>query len=119
MKSNRVTADELQGVDAEHQIQMRLLMALQAAIRDQRPATESAEIRYQLTDFCRTHFLSEELLMRLHAYPDYDDHVNEHEQMLDALEGLTDDRSISALSAYLLRHIGDRDAKLHGYLERV
>jgi hypothetical protein len=39
--------------------------------------------------------------------------------MLDALEGLTDDRSISALSAYLLRHIGDRDAKLHGYLERV
>lgn len=119
MMSNKVTPAELQGVDAEHQVQMRLLMALQAAIRDQRPAAETGEIRHQLTDFCRAHFLSEELLMRLHAYPDYDDHVNEHEQMLDALEGLIDDGSISTLSACLLRHIGDRDTKLHSYLERV
>jgi hemerythrin len=64
MNSNKVTATELQGVDAEHQVQMRLLMALQAAIREQRPAAETSEIRFQLTDFCRTHFLSEELLMR-------------------------------------------------------
>ena len=112
-------ANDLQLVDAEHLVQMRLLTALQSAVRDGKPDAESSEIRYQLTDYCRTHFLSEELLMRLYAYPDYDDHVNEHEQMLDALDGLTEPRAIDALSALLVRHIGDRDAKLHGYLSAL
>lgn len=109
-------ANDLQLVDAEHLVQLRLLTALQSAVRDGKPAAEIGEIRHQLTDYCRTHFLSEELLMRLYAYPGYDDHVNEHEQMLDALEGLTEARAIDALSALLLRHIGDRDAKMHAYL---
>lgn len=114
-----VATQELQNVDAEHMVQIRLLNALQSAVREGRPEDAIREIRFQLTDYCRAHFLSEELLMRLYAYPDYDDHVNEHEQMLDALEGLTEARAIDALSALLLRHIGDRDAKLHGYLVAI
>ena len=111
--------NDLRLVDAEHQVQMRLLMALQAAVRESKPEAESTEIRYQLTDYCRAHFLSEELLMRLYAYPDYDDHVNEHERMLDALDELTEAPVIEALAALLLRHIGDRDAKLHNYLSAL
>lgn len=103
-------------VDAEHQVQVRLLKELRSAVAEGR---ETAELRERLADYCRAHFLSEELLMRLHAYPDYDDHVADHEQMLDAIEGLTEAVAIDALSAFLLRHIGQRDARFHGYLQRV
>jgi len=103
-------------VDAEHQVQVRLLTELRQAVSGGKAADE---IRERLADYCRAHFLSEELLMRLHAYPDYDDHIADHEQMLDAIDGLTEPDTIDALSAFLLRHIGERDARFHGYLQRV
>lgn len=109
-------ANDARLVNAEHEVQMRLLSELRKALRDGR---DGRELHTQLTDYCRAHFLSEELLMRLHAYPGYDDHVADHEQMLDALDGLNDPTAIDALSGFLLRHIGDRDAKLHFYLEKV
>lgn len=109
-------ANDARTIDAEHQIQIRLLNELRRALREEQSGNE---LREQLTDYCRAHFLSEELLMRLHAYPGYDDHVADHEQMIDALEGLTTPEQADALAALLLRHIGERDATLHAYLERV
>ena len=109
-------ATDARTIDAEHQVQIQLLNELRRVLRD---GGDAAELRERLTDYCRAHFMSEELLMRLHAYPDYDDHVADHEQMLDALDGLTGAQEVDALAAFLLRHIGGRDAKLHGYLERV
>lgn len=103
-------------IDTEHQVQVRLLAELRQWVVNGKDADA---LRESLADYCRAHFLSEELLMRLHAYPDYDDHVADHEQMLDAISGLRDPVSIDALSAFLLRHIGERDARLHGYLQRI
>ena len=103
-------------VDTEHQVQIRLLTELRRAVASGEDATE---LRERLADYCRAHFLSEELLMRLHAYPDYEDHVADHEQMLDAIGDLDEPTTIEALSAFLLRHIGERDARLHGYLQQV
>ena len=102
--------------DREHQVQLGLLQALCTAARENQDTASLGVILDQLIAYSEAHFMSEELLMRLYAYPDYDDHVNEHEQMLDALDELTEGPAIEALSALLLRHIGDRDAKLHHYL---
>lgn len=119
MSTPSAVADAV-GIDAEHKVQMRLLVKLREAIAAGEGGRAAAdELRERLTDYCRAHFLSEELLMRLHAYPGYDDHVADHEQMLDALDGLTDPAAIDALTSFLLRHIGERDARFHDYLEHV
>lgn len=103
-------------IDAEHQVQIQLLKALREAAAT---GGDVEELQFQLMDYCRVHFLSEELLMRLHAYPDYQDHMAAHEEMVTALEKSIGPDSLDALSAMLMRHIGSYDAKLHEYLEAI
>ena len=81
----------------------------------------------QLAEYSRAHFLSEELLMRLYGYPDFDDHVLDHERMTEWLgeiasrEGERDAMMHAAneLIAVFLRHIGSRDKRLHDFLDEL
>lgn len=111
-------------IDREHQVQVRLMQALAAAIEQ---GGDTAAMLDQLSEYSRAHFLSEELLMRLYAYPDYDDHVLDHERMtewLDEIAARQADRqamahAVSELTALFLRHIGSRDKRLHDFLGDV
>lgn len=114
--ANPYAAQDIQTIDSEHQVQIYLLNALRHGVEKGRDVTE---IRQQLTDYCKTHFLSEELLMRLHGYPAFDEHVIDHEQLLDALDGLVGIAEVEALSSFLLRHIKQQDAKFHAYLRAL
>jgi len=114
-------ADET--VDREHQIQIALLDAFRDAVRENRAAEEIDEILARLLDYSRVHFLSEQLLMRLHAYPDHDRHVADHESMLRALESFAEggrsDETVEGaerLRAFLLGHIDGRDRELAAHL---
>ena len=108
-------------IDREHQVQIRLMQALAAAIDQGGDVTEVLD---QLADYSRAHFLSEELLMRLYAYPDYEDHVLDHQRMvewLDEIAARQGERQASLhaaneLTARFLRHIGSRDKRLHDFL---
>lgn len=71
--------------DRAHQLQLDLLRLLCEAVRDNRDATAVREILDQLIAFSEAHFMSEELLMRLKSYDDYENHVDEHIHMLDVL----------------------------------
>ena len=109
-------------IDAEHRIQTGLIDAMHDAIRQGREPGQVAEILEQLLDYSRVHFLSEQLLMRLHAYPGYEDHVGEHERMVTAMEDLQQahrdgtggytPEAIESLRALLIGHICGKDADL-------
>ena len=115
-----------QPLDSEHRMQMGLVDALDHAVRQRRPRKERDEILDQLITFTSVHFGSERLLMRLHAYPDYDAHGLEHdgfEERLQAFRRLCDRgndgailREIGRLRAWLAGHIGASDARLHDHL---
>ena len=72
---------------------------------------------------------SEQLLMRQHAYPDYAEHVADHDAMVERLQALrghleTDQASAAVATAERLRgellgHIRNRDAALHVHLARL
>lgn len=79
--------------DREHRVQLGLLQALCDAARDDRDAASLAEIIEQLVAYSEAHFMSEELLMRLNSYDDYEDHVDEHINMLSVL------REVAAINA--------------------
>jgi hemerythrin-like metal-binding protein len=77
-------------MDAEHGIQFRLLSALGRAVEEGRCREGVAEILRQFVDYTTVHFLSEQLLMRLHAYPDAAAHAREHETLLAEARKLHD-----------------------------
>ena len=113
-------------VDDEHRVQIELIEALENAIASNRATDEVAEILGRFREFTRLHFLSEELLMRLHAYPHHDDHVQEHQRMVEALDEIEQAHGegepdaalavVRSFKASLLSHIATQDTELTRFM---
>lgn len=112
-------------INSEHQVQVGLLRALCDAIRTGADAKRTREIFDQVVDHSAAHFMSEQLLMRLCSYPDYDDHVLDHDHMMEVLcgaaarlargdEGLALNEAHDML-VFLSRHIATRDQRFVEY----
>ncbi len=125
--ANRTAAESQQTLDNEHLVQLGLADAVVQAVESSEPAEQVAQLVAQFIDYTELHFMSEQLLMRLHAYPDYAEHVADHEAIVEQLRALsesTDNDSASPLTAewagklkgQMLGHIRNRDAALHAYL---
>jgi hemerythrin len=118
-------AESAAGVDAEHQVQTGLVRALCDAVRLGRDLGQVREILDQLLQYSEVHFMSEQLLMRLCSYPDYDDHVLDHDRMTEMLsavaarhgagEQMLALREAQDMLAFLSRHIASRDQQFTAY----
>ena len=108
-------------MDEEHALQLRLLRELLQSL-DSDDGRAALELFERLDQFTSAHFLAEELLMRLHAYPDFEAHRAEHGEFIEelttlrarlpgggtsALRGDTD-----AFARRLLAHIATMDSAL-------
>jgi hemerythrin len=74
-------------MDEEHALQLRLLRELTQSLESGN-GEAALELFEHLDQFTSAHFLAEELLMRLHAYPDFEAHRAEHEAFLETLKTL-------------------------------
>jgi hemerythrin len=118
-------AESAGAMDAEHQVQTGLVRALCDAIRSGADAAQTREILDQAVEYSAVHFLSEQLLMRLCSYPNYDDHVLDHDHMMDALRkvairqgGLDGSEALNEaqdIMSFLSRHIAARDRRFTEY----
>jgi hemerythrin-like metal-binding protein len=72
-------------IDSEHALQARLVAVLREAVETGRDHAVVAEILRRVEDTSNVHFMSEELLMRLDAYDQYGQHVEEHRKLLHQL----------------------------------
>jgi hemerythrin len=118
-------AESAGAMDAEHQVQTGLVRALCDAIRCGADAAQTREILDQAVEYSAVHFLSEQLLMRLCSYPNYDDHVLDHDHMMDALRkvairqgGLDGSEALNEaqdIMSFLARHIAARDRRFTEY----
>jgi len=92
METDKITGRDLtvghEVVDAEHAVQVQLVDALRGALQSGGGPDQAEEIVDRLMVFTDMHFGSEELLMRLHSYPRYGLHVEEHRRLLDSLRAL-------------------------------
>jgi len=74
-------------MDEEHALQLQLLRELvQNLETGDGPA--ALEVFERLDDFTNAHFLAEERLMRLHAYPELEAHRSEHAGFVEELKAL-------------------------------
>lgn len=108
-------------MDEEHALQLRLLRELVQNL-DAGDGAAAAEVFETLDHFTLAHFLAEELLMRLLAYPDYEAHAGAHARFVDELRafrerlaGGADEAFREEVDAYarrLLAHIATADHAL-------
>ena len=116
-------------MEAEHQVQLELVRALKEALEagENDPASGAVPaLLRRLVDYSDAHFLSEQLLMRLYAYPAYEDHVGEHDRLVGELRSLAEawERGEGAAAAGLLArveewlstHMATTDTALEAYL---
>lgn len=113
-------------LDGEHSVQMGLLTALRQAVVANQDTSSANTILEQLSAYTNAHFMAEQLLMRLHAYPHYEDHQQEHDRLVEQMQVLQRAQTAGeveltleatdALGEWLLRHTQGSDRKLGRYL---
>ena len=115
----------LEGMDREHAVEMQMVRALEAALA----AGDRAKVLVlvdQLEIFANAHFMAEQHLMRLHAYPGFESHEVEHDRLIAELRELSthvlghpdagSQESVEALERWLLNHIRTEDEALAEFL---
>lgn len=116
-------------LDSEHQMQMQLLEAFRRAVDAQLSRDVVDEILDRLVDYTNMHFSSEQLLMRLYQYPQFQEHQDTHDRTLEHLQDLraaflAGDRLLSLetadeLAGQLRSHIHSADRALGRFLVRL
>ena len=114
-------------MDQEHALELQIVRSIKTALVDADHERVN-ELLQQLEDFTNAHFLAEQLLMRLHAYPGYEAHQEEHDQLMTELhelsQGIQADTSSDPaqeaenLERWLLTHIQSSDQALAEYLKQ-
>jgi hemerythrin-like metal-binding protein len=112
--------------DREHTVQLSLLQALCEAVSEQRDPASVAQLLDQLSSYCEAHFMSEELLMRQKSYDDYEDHVDDHSHMMEALSAIATEHAsgnaplvaskTQEVLAFIRQHIATRDQRFADFL---
>jgi hemerythrin len=113
-------------MEAEHRAELELLDALSAAVATRAGTDRVQELLRQLLEHTNLHFLSEQLLMRLTAYPGMEAHEHEHDELMARARQLQahveagdiepTTRAIASMRTWLTGHMAQQDAALARYL---
>lgn len=110
-------------LDNEHLDLANTLNKLNAAVRSNAPAENTAQLLNTLATQIGTHFQSEERLMDEHGYSDSYVHKKEHQRLIDELGYLKDKFSrggemvvLHSLKQWLLDHIANSDRRLAEFI---
>ncbi|MDR3439659.1 hemerythrin family protein [Telmatospirillum sp.] len=113
-------------MDAEHKVQIGLILALEQSLQRGRGRGDITDILSQLVEYTNIHFMSEQLLMRLHAYPDIGAHEMEHDHLIEQLRRVEDGvgasdsemtvTEIGMLKRLVIDHIKTHDHVFSQYL---
>ena len=114
-------------IDAEHDLQMQLLDSLSQAIQRGGELSPMKYILEQFIEFSDMHFLSEQLVMRLHGYPGYEPHLEEHTRLMKKVREIRANLIkggrqpslvlVEELRAWLIEHIATEDAAFGTFLK--
>ncbi len=119
-------AEDLTNTEHEHSRIIELMQkATQAFMRRASPSEVNA-ILLDLSGYTLTHFRAEEKLMSACAYPGFETHKREHEQIAAQVRGLLDVRSkqealqsaVSVLDIWLDAHLRITDKEFFDFFRR-
>lgn len=115
-------------IDAEHDLQMQLLDSLSQAIQRGGDLSPMKYILEQFIEFSDMHFLSEQLVMRLHGYPGYEPHLEEHTRLMKKVREIRANllkgenqpslELVRELKDWLMTHIATEDVAFGAFLKK-
>lgn len=117
----------IESIDYEHQQMIKLINEIYDEMKSRRDAESLEQFLGDVHFAISAHFALEERLMRDAAYPEYEAHKEDHENLLDRLRELMDelvsdpesgfDALRESLSEWFESHFASFDARLHGKLD--
>lgn len=115
-------------IDAEHDLQMQLLSSLSQSLANGGDFSPTRYVLEQFIEFSDMHFLSEQLVMRLHAYPGYEAHLEEHTRLMKKVRDIRESivcgektpslQLIQELRDWLINHIATKDVAFGEFLRK-
>ena len=116
-------------MDDEHRVQFDLIRALHHAVEEGQDSATIELLLEQLIDYSEAHFLSEEFLMRLSNYDAYEDHVEDHRQLIESFRTVLQqyrstgrreliEQVAKSSMAFMARHIKTRDVHFANWQRR-
>jgi hemerythrin len=115
-------------IDAEHDLQMQLLDSLSKSLEKGGDFSPVKYILEQFIEFSDMHFLSEQLVMRLHNYPGYEPHLQEHTRLMKKVREIRENifrgerapslQLIHELREWLISHIAAEDVAFGEFLRK-
>jgi hemerythrin len=113
-------------IDTEHDLQMQMLDSLSEALQKGGDFSPARYILEQFIEFSDMHFLSEQLVMRLHNYPGYEAHLEAHTQLMKKVRKIRESvfrgenapslELLEELRDWLLNHIASEDVAFGEFL---
>jgi hemerythrin-like metal-binding protein len=113
-------------IDTEHDLQMQMLDSLSESLHEGGDFSPARYILEQFIEFSDMRFLSEQLVMRLHSYPDYERHLEAHTQLMKKVREIRDSvfrgefapnvQLVQELRDWLLNHIASEDVAFGEFL---
>ena len=115
-------AVHIEELDEHHKHMIHLINRLKHSIKNNSPKPIAHEILIKLVEYTKYHFSAEEKYMRLHNYPDYSNHLQQHRQFIEKVfdffqklqagkESISED-ILGFLTNWLFTHIRGVDTKL-------
>ncbi len=111
----------VQEIDTEHDLLLGVVRALEKAMASA-PRNQVEALLQQLAEFTRVHFATEEVMMRLYAYPEFARHQLEHARLVEQIDHVRAEfaqgqfqpsRSFaSALRHWFTEHVRSHDTAL-------
>lgn len=116
----------VESVDFEHEHMIGLINEIYDEMRSRRDADSLEQFLGDVLFAISAHFALEERLMREASYPEYEDHKEDHEELLDQIRDMMDrlvadpdtgfENLQEKLSGWFERHFATFDARLHAKL---
>jgi hemerythrin-like metal-binding protein len=113
-------------IDTEHDLQMQMLNSLSESLQKGGDFSPARYILEQFIEFSDMHFLSEQLVMRLHGYPGYEAHLEAHTRLMKKVREIRDTvfrgenasslELVQDLRDWLLNHIASEDVEFGEFL---
>ena len=118
----------IEEVDFEHQELIELINELYGEAKKKDSATAVMACLGEIYAKISAHFALEEKIMRAMKYDQYEDHKEDHEQLLDGIMDIIDefadvptlDEEIFAdrLNNWFTQHFSTKDARMHKFLHQ-
>jgi hemerythrin len=79
----------IEEIDQQHRVLVGMLNEFHDAIHHHKGSEVARQIIKRLTDYTLIHFAVEEGMMRLLDYPDYEEHKEEHDALIEEIQQLS------------------------------